>query len=258
MAQTKLYVGDEPACFVTNIVPSAWVSDGKNVLLLQQSVDGGSQPHVVFGVLRLPANSIQNAFRKMVATNNHKVRECARWMRLLLDCPDFHHAGLLPLSRNYPVFGELFQRGFLDCNHRCGPVFEDTPNQPLTRLLRNADVIAQQESEGLPVQVVLAREDCVSQASSLLLPYIEKIRQPAHCADLFEMGLVAPVKEVLFELRRSIKVVLDASLVPTGDEKDVAVARGDRFFNNILDCRLVKEREHFLRGRFRVWQEPGA
>ena len=53
-------------------------------------------------------------------------------------------------------------------------------------------------------------------------------------------------------------MILDGVLAAAGDEDDVVHARGDGFFDAVLDDRLVDERQHLFRLRFRGWQEAGA
>ena len=53
-------------------------------------------------------------------------------------------------------------------------------------------------------------------------------------------------------------MILDRVLAAAGDEDDVVDARGDRFFDAVLDDRLVDERQHLLGLRFGGWKKPGA
>ena len=69
--------------------------------------------------------------------------------------------------------------------------------------------------------------------------------------------LAARLEERL-ELDRDVEVILDGVLAAAGDEDDVVDARGDRFFDAVLDDRLVDERQHFLGLRLGRRQEAGA
>ena len=48
------------------------------------------------------------------------------------------------------------------------------------------------------------------------------------------------------ELDRDVEVILDRVLAAAGDEDDVVDAGRDRFFDAVLNDRLVDERQHFL------------
>ena len=60
------------------------------------------------------------------------------------------------------------------------------------------------------------------------------------------------------ELDRHVEVILDRVLAAAGDEDDVVDARRDRFFDAVLNDRLVDERQHFLGLRLGGRKEAGA
>ena len=60
------------------------------------------------------------------------------------------------------------------------------------------------------------------------------------------------------ELDRDVEVILDRVLAAAGDEDDVVDAGRDRLLDAVLDDRLVDQRQHFLRLRFRGGKEARA
>ena len=55
-----------------------------------------------------------------------------------------------------------------------------------------------------------------------------------------------------------VEMIFDGVLAAAGDEDDVVDAGRDRFFDAVLDDRLVDERQHFLGLRFGGGEESGA
>jgi hypothetical protein len=55
-----------------------------------------------------------------------------------------------------------------------------------------------------------------------------------------------------------IEVIFDRRFPAPGHDHDLIASRRQCLFNPILDDRLVHQRQHFLRNRFRRWQKTGA
>ena len=60
------------------------------------------------------------------------------------------------------------------------------------------------------------------------------------------------------ELGAGIEMILDCALRAAGDEHQGFGARGNRFFDRVLNERLVDDRQHLLRGRLGCRQKTGA
>ena len=67
---------------------------------------------------------------------------------------------------------------------------------------------------------------------------------------------LATVVQVVLELEGRVEVILDRALAAAGHDDDLRQTRGDRFFHDVLDHRLVDEGEHFLRLRLGRGEEP--
>ena len=107
--------------------------------------------------------------------------------------------------------------------------------------------------------IELARhEHGVAEAERFALPDIRKVDQVRDLADFGELVAFAPRFEKRLELDRDIEVIFDRVLAAAGDEDDVVDARCDRFFDAILDDRLVDERKHFLGLGFGRRQKAGS
>ena len=98
----------------------------------------------------------------------------------------------------------------------------------------------------------------MAEAERLALADVGEVDEVRDLADLGEQLLLAARLEEGLELDRDVEVILDRVLAAAGDQDDVVDAGGDRFFDAVLDDRLVDERQHLLRLRLGGRQEPGA
>src|SRR5206468_4661936 len=81
----------------------------------------------------------------------------------------------------------------------------------------------------------------------LLLAHVGNADHVRDLADLIQLINLASRLEYAFELIRNVKMVFDRVFAPAGDDRDVADSRSDRFFNNVLNQRLIDKRQHLLR-----------
>src|SRR5262249_6863926 len=66
---------------------------------------------------------------------------------------------------------------------------------------------------------------------------------------------LAPVVQVVLELEVRVEMILDRALAAAGHDDDLGEPRGDRLLDDVLDHRLVDEREHLLGLRLRRGEE---
>ena len=101
-------------------------------------------------------------------------------------------------------------------------------------------------------------EHRVAETERLALTDVGDVDQARDLANLLEQVALAAGLEERLELDRDVEVILDRVLAAAGDEDDVVHAGGDRFFDAVLDDRLVDERQHFLGLRLGGRQKAGA
>jgi hypothetical protein len=87
---------------------------------------------------------------------------------------------------------------------------------------------------------------------------VREVDHVGDLADLLELLALAARLEKRLELHRHVEVILDRVLAAAGDQQDVVDAGRDRFFDAVLDDRLVHERQHFLGLRLGGGEESGA
>src|SRR5207245_11533030 len=74
---------------------------------------------------------------------------------------------------------------------------------------------------------------------------------------LQQLGLVAK-RELVLQLVGLVEMILDRALVASRDEDHVGDAGSRRFFDRVLDERLVDDWQHLLRARLRRRKKAGA
>ncbi|MBB5793258.1 hypothetical protein HDA41_001222 [Streptomyces caelestis] len=98
----------------------------------------------------------------------------------------------------------------------------------------------------------------MAEAERLALPDVVDARRPRRVAHRVEPHGVALGREGLLQLEGVVEVVLDGPLVPAGDHQDVVQPRRCRLLDDVLDGRLVDDRQHLLGRRLRGGQEAGT
>jgi len=87
------------------------------------------------------------------------------------------------------------------------------------------------------------------------LPEIDKIRQLSHLLHTFGELCLAIVAEFGLELILVVEVILDGAFIGATNDDDVGNAGRDGLFDNILNNRLVDDRQHLLGHSFGHGQE---
>ena len=125
------------------------------------------------------------------------------------------------------------------------------------RVARVDQVVAEQDGEGLVADVALRAQHGVPEAARVALAHV------VHVAERWTPGpgqplLVALVLQRQLQLEVAVEVVLQGALVAAGDHQDVVEAGRDGLLDDVLDRRLVDDRQHLLGSGLGGGQEPGA
>ena len=91
-----------------------------------------------------------------------------------------------------------------------------------------------------------------------LLSHITDARHLGNRAHRFQLFLLAALLQKFFQLKRNIEVIFNRSLAATGDDDDRLNSGGDRFFDHVLNQRLVDQRQHLFRRGFGGGQKTRA
>ena len=98
----------------------------------------------------------------------------------------------------------------------------------------------------------------MAQAFGLLLADKVHIGHIRHIPDGLGL-LVLPVgQQAALQIGGIVKVVLNGGLAPVGDDQDLFHAGRNSLFHDILQNRLVHQRQHFLGDALGVGQQPGT
>src|SRR5262249_36698874 len=120
------------------------------------------------------------------------------------------------------------------------------------------DVVAQEDREGLVADERARAENGVAQAERLALAHVRDRGQLGDGLDLGQLVRLAAIVQEVLELEVRVEVILDRALAATGHDDDLRETRGHRLLDDVLDHRLVDEREHLFRLRLGRGKESGA
>src|SRR5205085_1438910 len=101
-------------------------------------------------------------------------------------------------------------------------------------------------------------EDGVSEAERLTLADVRDAGELRDGARLPDQPLLAALAQHVLQFERDVEVVLDGGLTAPGDDDDRLDAGQNRLLDDVLDERLINERQHLLRRRLRRRQEARA
>ena len=118
-------------------------------------------------------------------------------------------------------------------------------------------------TEGVDERVVAEEAGGVEEGGCVargpLLADVGEVGKVGDALDLVEELELAVLLEQLGQgLAGGVEVVLDGPLVVAGDDDDVLDAGVDQVLDDVLDHRLVDDREHLLRHRLGLGEEPRA
>ena len=156
------------------------------------------------------------------------------------------------------VARDVVARHALDGEHRPLDALEHVDQLLDRRRLRVDHIVAEDDGERLVADELARDQHGVAEAERLALPDVREVDHVRDLADLVELLAFAARFEERLELDRDVEVILDRVLAAAGDEDDVVDAGRDRFFDAVLDDRLVDERQHLFRLRFGGREEARA
>ena len=91
----------------------------------------------------------------------------------------------------------------------------------------------------------------MTESKRLALADVGDAQHVGDVADLRQLLALPAGFEKRLELDRDIKMIFDRVLATTGHQNDVGDAGCDRFFDAVLNDRLVDQRQHLFRLCFR-------
>ncbi|MNN77072.1 hypothetical protein D3C81_1935050 [compost metagenome] len=74
-------------------------------------------------------------------------------------------------------------------------------------------------------------------------------------AHLFQQLIFPFFVQIVFQFKRGVEMVLDRPFAFPRHDNDILDAGSDRFLHDILNRRLVDDRQHLFGHRLRCWQE---
>jgi hypothetical protein len=157
-----------------------------------------------------------------------------------------------------PVFGHILIRHFLNPDDAGLDAVVHLQQLLQARLLGLHDVVAQHHGERLIPDERSRAPDGVAESFRFFLPNVVNVGHLRDRPQVLQRFQLAFLLERLFQFERLVEVVFDGPLPPAADDDDILDPRLNRFFNDVLDGRLVHDGEHFFRLGLGGRQEPGA
>ena len=126
------------------------------------------------------------------------------------------------------------------------------------RVARVDQVVAEQDRERLVADVAGGAEHGVAEAARVALADVVHVGEDLRLLHPLQPVVVALGLERRLELVVAVEVVLERALVAPGDHQHVVEAGRDGLLDDVLDRRLVDDRQHLLGRRLGGRQEAGA
>ena len=125
-------------------------------------------------------------------------------------------------------------------------------------LLADNNAVSKQHRKGLVADKRLGFEYGMTQSLHLLLADKVDVRQFGNALyKIEELGLSAFLKNLL-QLGRAVKMVFNQAFAAVGDNQNIGDACMNSFLYDVLNSRLVHNREHFFRKALGGGQHSGA
>ena len=155
------------------------------------------------------------------------------------------------------VVGDLLLANLFDRDHRMATLAVDVPELLRDGRVGHVDRVAEDHEEGFTADMLLGLQDRVAEAARLLLAHEVKVGLRGERLQVFVRLVRRRVLANGVPLRRRVEVVLDRSLLPSGDNQNIRDAGGDGLCDHPVNGGSVHDREHLLRLLFREREESG-
>ena len=120
------------------------------------------------------------------------------------------------------------------------------------------EVVAEQHGERLVAHVHVRAQHGVAESEGRALAHVVHVGELGRELHLAQLVGVALLLKGGLELWHVVEVVLQGVLVAPGDHEHVGQARAHCLFDDVLDGRLIDDRQHFFGHCLCRWQKSGA
>lgn len=118
--------------------------------------------------------------------------------------------------------------------------------------------VSQEHRKRFVADKIFRDENGMAEAQRLFLTRVTDLHHVADIANHFGLLGFAFFFQKSFEYRRIVEMIFDRIFAFAGDDNDVFDAGSNAFLHDILDLRLVNNRQHFLRLSFRGREKARA
>lgn len=149
-------------------------------------------------------------------------------------------------GRHDAVPADFLVRDFLHAQHGALALLVDMNQLCEPRNRSVDDFVAEDDGERLVADQVLGAEDGMAQPQRFGLADITEVRQVRNMPDLVKDLPLAAALEIFFEFERAVEVIFDRTFSSSGNDDDVFDAGCDGLLHDVLNQRLVDQREHLF------------
>ena len=119
--------------------------------------------------------------------------------------------------------------------------------------------VGQQQREGLVTDDIACAPDRMAEAERALLTRKACLAGVGQVGvERLQLRFLPALVEGPLKLELAVEMVLDNTLVATGDEDEMFDAGGPRLVDHVLDDGAIDDGQHLFRHRFRGGQEAGT
>jgi hypothetical protein len=241
------------------VVAAALEGVGEHGLVNEQTRDRIGKLDFAAGSGRHRPQVMKDARREHIATHNRQCRSRRPGLGLLDGGRNRRHATSRGTCLDDAPAADVLGRYRHDADHRAALLLRN-----LGHLLHHGffgvdKVVGEEDGERLIANDRRRAQHGVAESQRLRLANENAVDPGRRRAlDLLQqIGLVAK-RELVLELVGLVEMILDRALVASRDEDHVGDAGSRRFFDRVLDQRLVDDRQHLLRARLGGRKEAGA
>ena len=202
---------------------------------------------------------MEDARRQDVAPCHTQEGRGVLWGGFFHDACHVHQTFTDRGTRHDAVAPGMFFGYFLNGDDGCAPFAVLLDHLRQNRLAVHHQIVRQQHRKGFVADEFLTAQHRMAQAQRLRLAHVNAFHVVGlDAANHVQQLLFAGLLQCHFQLKGHVEMVFDGALVPAGDKNHLTHTRRIRFFNRVLNQRLVHHWQHFFGLRFGSGQKTRA
>ena len=197
--------------------------------------------------------------REDIATNDTKMGWRLLWLGLFNNPVELQQAIGKGASINNTISAALFSADRFDTDDAAAIMRMQVDHLPHHRHIGIEQIVGENHGKGFVLNEPFCAEHGMAKPECFSLTHIKTLDVVGlDGTQCIEYGFFVAHCKFCFELIGFVKVIFNGALVAAGDEDHFGDAGSDRFFDRVLDQRLVDDGQHFFRACFGGGQKTRA